>query len=305
MSLALPPQVKVLVRDWLSANNVLLHDGADAVLVDTGYVRHAPLTLSLLKTGAMLGDAPLAKIVNTHCHSDHMGGNASLARAYGCPIAIPEGEVPLIEAWDSTALLLDYADQSADRFGVDETLHAGSTHRWGGLDWEALAAPGHDMGALCFFERDHGLLISGDALWRNGFGFVMPAAVDPHALPATRATLDMLSRLPIRGVIPGHGDPFDDVDNALRRAYARLQVYEGDPLRAARHALKVVLMFKLLDCRRLPLDDLAGYVERVGLYRDFNAMFLKMTPQALADALVGDLLRAGAVRREAGFVVPA
>ena len=64
-------------------------------------------------------------------------------------------------------------------------------------------------------------------------------------------------------------------------------------------------MFKLLDCRRLPLDHLPAYVERVGLYRDFNAMFLKMTPQALADALVGDLVRAGAVRRQGGFAVPA
>ena len=305
MALGLPPQVKVLVRDWLSANNVLLHDGADAVLVDTGYVRHAALTLSLLRTEAMLGASPLTRIVNTHCHSDHMGGNASLARAYGCPIAIPEGEVPLIEAWDHTALLLDYADQSADRFSVDETLFAGSTHRWGGLDWESLAAPGHDMGALCFFARDHGILISGDALWRNGFGFVMPREIDPDALPATRATLDMLSRLPIRVVIPGHGDPFDDVDDALRRAYSRLELYEGDPQRAARHALKVVLMFKLLDCRRLPIDGMPRYVERVGLYRDFNAKFLKMTPQALADALVGDLARSGAVRREGGFVVPA
>src|SRR5688572_14125257 len=109
MAHVLPPQVKVLVRDWLSSNNVLLHEGDDAVLVDTGYVRHAPLTLSLLKTDAMLGDAPLSRVVNTHCHSDHMGGNAAVARAYGCPIAIPEGEVPLIAAWDSTALLLDYA----------------------------------------------------------------------------------------------------------------------------------------------------------------------------------------------------
>ena len=305
MALALPPQVKVLVRDWLSANNVLLHEGPDAVLIDTGYVRHAPLTLALLRSDAMLGASPLGRIVNTHCHSDHMGGNATIARAYRCPIAIPEGEVPLIRTWDTTALLLDYADQSADRFDVDETIHAGSAYPWGGLEWEAIAAPGHDMGALCFFNREHGLLISGDALWRNGFGFVMPHEIAPQALPATRATLDTLARLPIRIVIPGHGDPFDDVDDALRRAYARLEVHEGDPVRAARHALKVVLMFKLLDCRGLPLDAMPAYVERVGLYRDFNARFLRMTPHALADALVGDLVRAGAARRENGRIVPA
>src|SRR5688572_12795145 len=265
MALAFPPEVHVLVRDWLSANHVLLRGDDGAVLVDTGYVRHAPFTLALLRSAQALGPAPLARIVNTHCHSDHMGGNAAVARVYGCPIAVPEGEAPLIEAWDEQTLLLDYADQSAERFSVGEILRAGESYRWGNLAWDAIAAPGHDMGALCFFNAEHGLLISGDALWSNGFGFVMPPQVEPQALPATRATLEALARLPIRIVIPGHGDPFDDVDAALARAFRRLETFESDPTRLVRHALKVVLMFKLLDSQELPLEGMAEYVERVGL----------------------------------------
>ena len=38
-----------------------------------------------------------------------------------------------------------------------------------------------------------GILISGDALWENGFGFVMPPGFDPAALPATRATIEMIA----------------------------------------------------------------------------------------------------------------
>ena len=79
----LPPQVHVFVRDWLSANHVLLKSPAGHVLVDTGYVRHAPLTLALLASPRGLGAEPLAQVVNTHCHSDHMGGNAAVASAYG------------------------------------------------------------------------------------------------------------------------------------------------------------------------------------------------------------------------------
>lgn len=305
MALAFPPGVQVLVRDWLSANHVLLRGDDDAVLVDTGYVRHAPFTLALLRRAAALASAPLTKIVNTHCHSDHMGGNAAIARAYGCPIAVPEVEAPLIEAWDEQALLLDYADQSAERFRVGDVLRAGERHRWGNLDWDMIAAPGHDMGALCFFNAEHGLLISGDALWSNGFGFVMPPQIDPQALPAARATLQALARLPIRIVIPGHGDPFDDVEAALARAFRRLESFEADPHRLVRHALKVVLMFKLLDCQRLPLAGMADYVARVGLYRDFNARFLGLSPEALASLLVDDLMRAGAVRIQDGMLVPA
>jgi glyoxylase-like metal-dependent hydrolase (beta-lactamase superfamily II) len=301
----LPPQVHVFVRDWLSANHVVLKSDDGCVVVDSGYGKHAPLTLALVASRMGLDGRPLAKLVNTHCHSDHIGGNASLRRAYGCPIAIPAGEVPLIEAWDERVLLLDYADQHAERFTADESLHAGSVHRWGDLDWHALAAPGHDMAALVFYNEEHGLLISGDALWQNGYGFVMPPQIDPHALPAARATLEMIGNLDVRCVIPGHGEPFADVDAALARAFRRTDAFEADSLRMARLALKTVLVFALLDRERMPLASLPDYVARVGIYREFNERFFGLPARTLAGQLVTDLERAGAVRREDGWLIAA
>jgi glyoxylase-like metal-dependent hydrolase (beta-lactamase superfamily II) len=304
-SAALPPQVRVFVRDWLSSNNILLKGRESHVLIDSGYARHAPLTLALLATPQGLGAAPLARLVNTHCHSDHMGGNAAIKARYACPIALPDGEAPLIDAWDENTLLLAYADQRADRFAYDEVIRAGETHVWGDLEWQALAAPGHDMGALVFFNPEHRILVSGDALWANGYGFVMPREVDARALPATRATLEMLAALDVRVVIPGHGEPFADVGAALERAFARTAAFEADSLRVARHALKAVLTFALLDQRRLPLCDMPAYVDRIGIYRDFNARFFRLSPSELAERLVAELEKVHAARRENGWLVPA
>ena len=301
----LPPQVRVFVRDWLSSNNILLKGREGHVLIDSGYARHAPLTLALVATPQGLGAAPLARLVNTHCHSDHMGGNAAIKARYGCPIALPDGEAPLIDAWDENALLLAYADHRADRFAYDEVIRAGETHVWGDLEWRALAAPGHDMRALVFFNPEHRILVSGDALWANGYGFVMPREIDPQALPATRATLEMLAGLDVRVVIPGHGEPFTDVGAALERAFARAAAFEADSLRVARHALKAVLTFALLDQRRLPLAGMPAYVERVGIYRDFNARFFRLSPSELAERLVAELEKVHAARREDGWLVPA
>jgi glyoxylase-like metal-dependent hydrolase (beta-lactamase superfamily II) len=304
MAALLPPQMHVFVRDWLSANNILLKSPDGHVLIDTGYVRHAPLTLALLRSQRGLGEAPLAKIVNTHCHSDHIGGNATIQRAYSCGIALPEGEAALIERWDTKTLLLDYADQRADRFAADEILRAGSTHIWGNLEWRAISAPGHDMGALVFFNPEYRILISGDALWQNGYGLVMPRAIDPAALPATRATLDMIAALDARIVIPGHGEVFTEIAPALARAYARTAAFEADDARVARHALKVLLTFRLLDQQRMPLADLPAYVERIGIYRDLNAACLRLPPEQLAETLVRELERAGAVSMQDGFLIP-
>jgi len=300
----LPPQMHVFVRDWLSANHVVLRSDAGCVVIDSGYDKHVPLMLALIASRMGLDGRPLAKLVNTHCHSDHIGGNAALRRAYGCNIAVPAGEAPLIDAWDERALLYEYADQRAERFAVDEILEPGSTHTWGDIEWRALAAPGHAMGALVFFNDEHRILISGDALWQNGYGIVMPPELDPGALPATRATLEMIATLDARCVVPGHGEPFTDVDAALERAFARSTAFEVDPMRTVRHVLKALLVFSLLDRERMPLASLPLYVERVGVYREFNARFLRLDPATLAEKLVAELEVAGAVRRAGGWLVP-
>jgi glyoxylase-like metal-dependent hydrolase (beta-lactamase superfamily II) len=299
---ALPATVRVIVRDWLNANNVVLLQPGHNVIVDTGYVSHAHETLALLRQPEHLGSEPLHLVANTHCHSDHMGGNALLARTYGCPVAIPEGEAPLIRAWDTRALWLDYADQRGERFTVAQELAAGERYEWGGLSWLAIDAPGHDMGALVFYCDELRLLISGDALWENGFGVVLPDQAG--TLAATRATLEQLGRLDVKTVIPGHGQPFSDVRSALERGFGRVEAFEADPVRMARHVLKVMLVFTLLERQRLPLSKLPAMLESVPVYREYNQAYFNMTPATLAEMLVGELERAKVVARSGAFLVP-
>jgi glyoxylase-like metal-dependent hydrolase (beta-lactamase superfamily II) len=301
----LPPSVHVFVRDWLSANQIVLKEGDDIVAVDSGYGKHVPLTLALLASRQGADGKPLARLVNTHCHADHMGGNAAIKRAWGCPVAIPEGEAPLIARWDTVTLLIDYAGQTAERFPVDEIIRAGTTHVWGGLEWRALAAPGHAMGALVFYNAEHRILISGDALWENGYGIVMPPEMEPAALPATRATLDVLAALDVRTVIPGHGEPFSDVAAALDRAFSRTAAFEQDSTRVARHAAKALLTFTLLERERMTLADLPTHLARVGVFRDLNERYFRLAPPAYADMLVSELERVGAAKRSAGILAPA
>lgn len=304
MSSRLPEQITVLQRGWLSANNILLADRASATLIDSGYVGHRDQTLALVDHA--LAGRKLTWLVNTHCHSDHMGGNAAIRTRHACRISLPAGEAALIDRWDDAELLLGIADQRADRFEYDDTFVAGDVLRMGGLDWQVIAAPGHDPHAAMFFAPDARILISGDALWESGFGVVFGALWDnPNALAETRATLEAIEQLAPTIVIPGHGAVFTDVPKALAGAFSRLAYYEGDLGRLARHCVKAIFTYALLDRRAIALAELPAYLERVWLLKDLNDRFLKLAPQAYADWLVSDLEKAGAVRREAGSVVPA
>jgi glyoxylase-like metal-dependent hydrolase (beta-lactamase superfamily II) len=229
----LPESIQVIERGWLSANNIVLHARGGATVVDSGYGAHAPQTLALLE--AALREKPLARLVNTHCHSDHMGGNAAIQSRYGCQTSIPEGEAPLIDRWDEQALILAIADQRAERFRYDDTLRDGDTLQMGGLDWQVIAAPGHDANAVMFYSPEARVLISGDAFWENGFGVVFPQLFGRDtALAETRSTLEAIGRLRVDAVIPGHGRPFGEVGAALERASHRLKGYEEDITRLAR-----------------------------------------------------------------------
>jgi glyoxylase-like metal-dependent hydrolase (beta-lactamase superfamily II) len=296
----LPPSVRVIVRDWLNANHVVLIGREQSVLIDSGYGRDVAHTLSTVMQA--LRGQPLDWLVNTHCHSDHMGGNAAVQSTYHCRLSIPRDEAPIVEAWDEQALWLAYADQRCERFSFDDTVAPDDTFHWGDLHWRAIAAPGHDMAALMFFCEETGLLISGDALWQNGFGIVLPGPDRMERLAATRTTLETIAGLPIRTVIPGHGKPFTDVDAAVQRSFQRLAAFERDELRMVRHVLKVMFVFSLMDRRRLAVDELNGYLESVPLYTDFNRRYLRLDPAALADLIVGELERAGAVRRTDGYL---
>lgn len=297
--MSLPPQIRVLERGWLSSNNILIDNGGSCALIDSGYHAHAAQTLALLRHA--LDGKPLDWLINTHCHSDHMGGNAAIQRAYACRTSIPAGEAPAIAAWDDATLMLSYTGQSAERFGFDDTLAAGDRLQLGGLEWEALAAPGHDMHALMFYSAAARILISGDALWENGFGLVFPELFgEEGGYAATRATLEVISRLDVATVIPGHGAPFGEVGRALARAFERLDAYERDPAKLARHALKVMLSFSLMIRGSIAEADLPGFLAGVPIYAEINRRFLRLPEAQLREYLVKDLERAHALTRRDG-----
>ena len=295
--------VRVIPGDWLSCNQVLVSDARGGVLIDAGHVTRADETLATLRRPEHLADRPLQRVILTHAHSDHMGGIATLQRAYGGRVTVPAGEAEAISHWDTRALWLDWAGQQCERFAFDDTLAAGEHFMAGGLRWDALPAPGHDAAALMFWCAEARMLISGDALWENGFGIVLLAP--PGGLDAARETLERIAALGAGIVIPGHGKPFTDVQRAVERSLSRVDALRADPRRAARSVLKVNLSFSLMERGRLLASEAARWVERVPMYREYNERYLHLPPGELAAQLIGELEQAGAVRREGDWLLSA
>lgn len=300
-----PGNFQVIERGWLSSNHVVFADDDVTTVIDTGYVTEGEGTRHLIAQA--LKGRRLARIVNTHLHSDHAGGNALLQAEHGCEIWIPPGEAELVDAWDEERLSYRRTSQLCPRFTHDHVLQPGEVIELGGESWQVLPAAGHDHAMVMFWCEREGVLISADALWQKGFGVIFPELAGVPGFAEQAATLALIAQLQPRWVIPGHGAPFSEEDGAvsaaLQVARSRIEWLSEDPRRNADNALKVLLAFKLLEAKRLSLTELAQMVSATFEGNEAMRRLYPMEPEAIAAFMAQELTRVGAACLQDGVLV--
>ena len=288
----LPPGIEVFERGWLSANNIF-HFGSeefsDVSLVDSGYCAHENLTIDLVRNALNKNSlSRLDKVVNTHLHSDHCGGNSALSKVFDCEILIPVAEEKAVSNWNEDLLSYQNLGQECPRFTHDGLLIPGREILLGRYVWQIMAAPGHDHHSVMLYQPDHRILISADALWEEGFGVIFPELWGDPGFEEVAQTLDLIEALPVSLVIPGHGKPFLDAAKSIATARSRLDYLASDPDRNARHGAKVLLKYKLLEWRIKGLDEVNHWIASTPALKSAAKQlnmdledFIKWLPQAL------------------------
>lgn len=257
----LPPGIEIFERGWLSANNIFLFGEDDVSLVDSGYCTHQQMTVDLVSNALKRHNlSGLNKLVNTHLHSDHCGGNTALSKEFDCDIWIPEAEAIAVQDWDEDLLSFAQLGQDCPRFTHCDQLVAGKEINLGPYRWQILAAPGHDNHSIMLYQEQHQILISADALWEEGFGVIFPELWGESGFEGVAQTLELIEELAVALVIPGHGKPFTDVKKSIATAKSRLDYLSGDTDRNARHGAKVLLKYKLLEWRSKEMSAVKSWI---------------------------------------------
>lgn len=264
-------------------NLYVLQDGAGPLLVDAGYPVPEARAL-LLESLQRVGLRPEVLVI-THAHPDHFGMAAELQERFRCQVWMAQQELvaaqtyqPGTPAWEELARQLEAEGMPAERvraavqsgqriwqqtppprvhrfLRADEQLHLGRT-------WQVLLTPGHAPAHVCLFDPQTGTLLAGDHLLPKispNIGLWPGGSQDPlddflHSLAALRS-------LPVRRVLPGHGDPYNHftqrIEELVQHHQDRLQAVLQSVREAPRTAFEV--------CVTLFGSDLDSHNERFAM----------------------------------------
>ncbi|WP_327723430.1 MBL fold metallo-hydrolase [Streptomyces europaeiscabiei] len=285
---SLPPWLTRWQRPFPDANTLLL-TGRQPALIDSGFIGHAEETSAWARAHA----GTIALVVNTHWHSDHVGGNA-LLQAQGSAIAAGTPEAEAIDRRDPGCCAAEYLDQPVAPYTVDMPLDDGQALRLGHTDWEVVRTPGHTPGHLALWQPDERLLVVGDALSDYDVGWVNLALDGPDAATTALASLKRLADLAPRVILPSHGPIPTDPGPVLAGALRRAQRLVDDPDGAVWYGVRRILAFALMIRDGIPADAIEPYLHARAWLTD-AARLLDMTPESLTTELVTTMLTSGAI----------
>lgn len=269
--------------------NLLLLRGPEPALVDSGFVGHARETVAWARAHA----GHVSLVVNTHWHSDHVGGNA-LLQAAGAGIAASAPDAHAITRRDPGCCSAEYLDQPVSPYTVDEHLGDAQVLRLGEADWEVVATPGHTPGHLCLWQPEERLLIVGDALSDYDVGWVNLALDGPDATATALASLQRLADLEPRVLLSAHGPMPADPGAAFATALGRAQRLVDDPAGAVWYGARRIFAFALMIRDGIPAEEIEPYLRARAWITD-AARLLGRTPEVLATELVDTMLSSGAI----------
>ncbi|HEY0392552.1 MAG TPA: MBL fold metallo-hydrolase [Solirubrobacterales bacterium] len=188
--------VRQLTVGPIAENCFVVHNegSGQALIVDPG--EEAERILAEVEASG----AEVEAILITHCHFDHVGAVAPVAKETGATVYCPEIEVPVL----ADIMSFTFAGFGPyESYQADETVKGGETLELAGLTLDVVFTPGHSPGHVTYSVRGEEAIFSGDVLFQGSVGRVdLPGGDGPTLMRSIATLFD--SHSPDTTVYPGH-----------------------------------------------------------------------------------------------------
>ena len=182
-------------------NTYILYDETkECVIIDPGCYTPEEKKEMTEKISS-LGLKPI-RLINTHCHLDHIFGNKYIADTYKLQLEIHQKEIPVLESAPSVGEAYGVPFETSPKASL--FFEEGDTITFGNSSLDILFTPGHSPGSVCFYSKDEAFAIAGDALFLQSIGRTdLPGGDHETLLNSIRTKLFPLDDQ--TKIYPGHG----------------------------------------------------------------------------------------------------
>lgn len=195
-------QVKVFTFNPFQENTYIVYDETrECVLIDPGCF-DAEEKNQLKRFIEENGLKPV-RLLNTHCHIDHVLGNRFVAHTWNLILEIHKEDLGTLHALPTYAHLFGVGNlESSPEPGA--YLNEGDRICFGNTEFDILFVPGHAPGHIAFVNRNDRFVIAGDVLFAGSIGRTdLPGGSLPVLLNSIRTKLIPLGN--DYKVYSGHG----------------------------------------------------------------------------------------------------
>jgi len=285
-------------RGYLNANHFLYRSQAP-ILIDTGYLSGFAETERLIAgRGVTLSDVSL--IINTHTHSDHIGGNQIIQKRSGCGIALHKAGRYFIDIQDDWSTWWRYYDQEANFFNCTKTLEDGEIVAVGPHEFQVIYTPGHSSDGLVLYNKNEKMLISSDTLWENDIPVMTLRVEGSMALFQVLESLEKLESIDVKRVYPGHGKPFGNMNKAILKSKEKIKTYLHDPDMLGNDLIKRIIVFTLLMKKAVKEKDFFSYLMGTNWFKETIDFYFNSEYERKYNEIIMAFLKRKVIVRENG-----
>jgi hydroxyacylglutathione hydrolase len=161
-------KIKMFQFNMLPVNcYILVDDNKNAVIIDPG--AYYPEEKAALKDYIINEQLNVEHVLVTHLHPDHMFGLSFLYQEFGLKAEANEADEALFNGMAKHGSLFGMTIDDGPVL-LKNYLNNGDVVTFGKTELECIAVPGHSPGSLAFYQKEAGVLFSGDALFRASIG---------------------------------------------------------------------------------------------------------------------------------------
>ena len=195
-------KIKTFVFSPFSENTYVVWDGTrECIIIDPGcYDKYEQnILLTFLKEKKL---KPV-KLLNTHCHIDHIFGNKFVTDTFNLPAEAHVTENSNIQYSADKAILFGVKMEAP--YPVTNFINENDTIKFGNSELKIMHVPGHTEGSLIFHNEDEKFAIVGDVLFNQSIGRTdLPGGNYETLIEGIRTKLYKLA--PETVVYSGHGE---------------------------------------------------------------------------------------------------